>query len=142
MGAAGSYFSPDAAAAGMNVPVTFVGNICVTPTITTSSSDIIVGPTIVTDANGNVVAADGKFLSTVFFVKPDARPATGITVYADGSPLSDTFDIVIPAPDPNVPASGSGSIGGRTKRGTKVLGGLTVGSSGTLTIDTSDTDGS
>ncbi len=142
VGAAGSYFSPDAAAAGMNVPVTFVGNICVIPTITTSSSDIIVGPTIVTDANGNVVAADGKFLSTVFFVKPDARPATGITVYADGSPFSTTFDIVIPAPDPNVPASGSGSIGGRTKRGTKVLGGLTVGAGGTLTIDTGDTDGS
>ena len=38
------YFSPDAAAAGMHVPMTFVGMFCQVPTVTTSSSDIVVGP--------------------------------------------------------------------------------------------------
>ncbi|MGH7380609.1 MAG: heparin lyase I family protein [Candidatus Methylomirabilales bacterium] len=136
VGAQGSYFTPDAAAAGMNVPVTFAGDICVVPTITTSSSDIIVGPKIVTDANGTVVTENGRVMSTVFFIKPEARPGTAITVYANGQPLAHTFNIVIPSPDPN----GGGTLSGRTKRGTKVLGGLTV-PSGTLSIDTStDTD--
>ena len=135
-----NYFSPDAAAAGMHVPVTFVGNFCAgLSAVTTSSSDIIVGPSIMTDANGNVVTSLGKAVSTIFFIKPDARPATGITVSLNGTPLSQTFDIVIPTPDPNV-TSGTTTLSGRTKRGTKVLGGLTVGSGGTLTINTTDTD--
>jgi len=134
-----SYFTPDAAAAGMHVPVTFVGSFCWAPTVTTSSSDIVVGPSIVTDATGAVVTQNGTVLSTMFFVKPDARPKTGITVTVDGTTLSQTFDIVIPAPDPNLTSS-DGSISGSTKRGTKVLGGLTVGSGRTLTIDTTDTD--
>jgi hypothetical protein len=138
-GSSVSYYSPDAAAAGMHVPVTFVGSFCAVPTVTTNNSDIIVGPSIVTDATGAVVTQNGKALSTMFFVKPDARPKTGITVTVDGTPLSQTFDIVIPAPDPNLTSS-DGSISGRTKRGTKVLGGLTVGSGRTLTIDTTDTD--
>jgi len=134
-----SYFTPDAAAAGMNIPVTFVGSICQVPTVTTNSSDIIIGPVIMTDGTGAVVTALGKAASTVFFLKPNARPATGITVTVDGKLLSQTFDIVMPTPDPNV-TSGTVSLTGPTKRGTKVLGGLTV-SGGTLTIDTSDTDG-
>ena len=138
-GASVSYYSPDAAAAGINVPVTFVGSFCSAPTVTTSSTDIVVGPSIVTDATGAVVTQNGTVLSTMFFVKPDARPKTGITVTVDGTTLSQTFDIVIPAPDPNLTSS-DGSISGRTKRGTKVLGGLTVGSGRTLTIDTTDTD--
>jgi hypothetical protein len=123
----------------MHVPVTFVGSFCAVPTVTTNNSDIIVGPSIVTDATGAVVTQNGKALSTMFFLKPDARPKTGITVTVDGTTLSQTFDIVIPAPDPNLTSS-DGSISGRTKRGTKVLGGLTVGSGRTLTIDTTDTD--
>ncbi|MGH7408186.1 MAG: DUF2341 domain-containing protein [Candidatus Methylomirabilales bacterium] len=135
-----SYFSPDAAAAGLNTPVTIVGSFCAVPTVTTSSSDIIVGPTIMTDATGAVVATNGRAVSTMFFVKPDARPKTGITVSLNGTPLSQTFDIVIPSPDPNV-TSGTSSLSARTKRGTNVLGGLTVGSGATLTISTADTDG-
>jgi hypothetical protein len=131
-----SYFTPDAAAAGMNVPVTFVGSICQVPTVTTNSTDIVVGPVVMTDASGNVVTSLGKVASTVFFVKPDARPATGITVTVDGKLLNQTFDIVIPTPDP----SGGGPLSGRTKRGTTVLGGLTLGSGQTLTISTADTD--
>ncbi len=50
-----NFFSPDAAAAGMHVPVTFVGTICTVPTVTTSSSDIVVGPSILTDETGAVV---------------------------------------------------------------------------------------
>jgi hypothetical protein len=132
-----SYFTPDAAAAGMNVPVTFVGSICQVPTVTTNSTDIVVGPVVMTDASGNVVTSLGKVASTVFFVKPDARPASGITVTVDGKLLNQTFDIVIPAPDPN----GGGALSGRTTRGTTVLGGLTVGSGQTLSVNTSDTDG-
>jgi hypothetical protein len=135
------YFTPDAAAAGMNVPVTFVGNICAVPTVTTSSSDIVVGPSIVTDAAGAVVTANGRALSTVFFLKPEARPTTGITVSVDGKVLSQTFDIVIPTPDPNA-TSGTVTLSTRTDRGTTVLGGLTVGSGATLKISTSDIDGS
>jgi hypothetical protein len=132
-----SYFTPDAAAAGMNVPVTFVGSVCQVPTVTTSSTDIVVGPVVMTDATGAVVSSLGKVVSTVFFVKPDARPATGITVTVDGKLLNQTFDIVVPAPDPN----GGGALSGRTTRGTTVLGGLTVGSGQTLSVNTSDTDG-
>ncbi|MGH7410861.1 MAG: DUF2341 domain-containing protein, partial [Candidatus Methylomirabilis sp.] len=139
-GSSVSYFSPDAATAGMHVPVTFVGSFCVAPAVTTSSSDIVVGPSILTDATGAVVTQDGKVLSTMFFVKPDARPKTGITVSLDGQALSQTFDLVVPAPDPNV-TSGTSSLWGRTKRGTNVLGGLTVGSGATLTISKADTDG-
>jgi hypothetical protein len=135
-----SYFTPDAAASGMNVPVTFVGSICQVPTVTTSSTDIVVGPSIVTDSSGNVATANGTTLSTVFFVKPDARPATGITVTVDGKALTQTFDIVLPTPDPNV-TSGTYNLTSRTDRGTTVLGGLTVASGTTLTIGTSDTDG-
>jgi len=136
-----SYFTPDAAAAGMHVPVTFVGSFCgASPAVTTSSTDIVVGPSIVTDATGAVVTQNGKVLSTMFFVKPDARPKTGITVSIDGQALTQTFDLVIPAPDPNV-TSGTSSLWGRTKRGTNVLGGLTVGSGATLTISKADTDG-
>ncbi|MGH7404527.1 MAG: DUF2341 domain-containing protein [Candidatus Methylomirabilales bacterium] len=138
-GSAVSYFTPDAAAAGMNIPVTFVGSFCSAPTVTTSSADIVVGSSIVTDATGAVVTQDGKILSTMFFIKPDARPKTGITVTVDGTTLSQTFDLVIPAPDPNI-TSGTSSLWGRTKRGTNVLGGLTVGASGTLTISKADTD--
>ena len=76
-GSSVSYFSPDAAAAGMHVPVTFVGSFCAVPTVTTGSSDIIVGPSILTDATGAVVTQNGKALSTMFFVKPDARPRPG-----------------------------------------------------------------
>jgi hypothetical protein len=140
-GSSVSYYSPDAAAAGMHMPVTFVGSFCgASPTVTTSSTDIVVGPSILTDATGAVVASDGKVLSTMFFVKPDARPKTGITVTVDGTTLSQTFDLVIPAPDPNI-SSGTGTLSGRTDRGTTVLGGLTVGASGTLTISKTDSDG-
>jgi len=126
-----SYFSPDAAAAGMHVPVTFVGAFCTVPTVTTSSSDIVVGPSILTDETGAVVTQDGDALSTMFFVKPSARPATGITVSLDGDPLTQTFDLVVPSPDPNV-TSGTVSLSG----GTSVLGGLTVGAGGTLQYST------
>jgi hypothetical protein len=139
-GASVSYYSPDAAAAGMHVPVTFVGSFCTAPTVTTSSSDIVVGPSIVTDATGAVVTQNGTVLSTMFFVKPDARPKNGITVTVDGTTLSQTFDLVIPAPDPNI-SSGTGTLSGRTDRGTTVLGGLTVGASGTLSISKTDSDG-
>jgi hypothetical protein len=124
----------------MHVPVTFVGSFCAVPTVTTGSSDIIVGPSILTDATGAVVTQNGKALSTMFFVKPDARPKTGITVTVDGTTLSQTFDLVIPAPDPNI-SSGTGTLSGRTDRGTTVLGGLTVGASGTLSISKTDSDG-
>ncbi|MGI0028726.1 MAG: DUF2341 domain-containing protein, partial [Nitrososphaera sp.] len=136
-GSSVSYFTPDAAAAGMHVPVTFVGSFCATSTVTTNSSDIIVGPSIVTDETGAVVTQNGKVLTTMFFVKPDARPKTGITVSVDNQVLSQTLDLVIPGPDPNV-TSGTGTLSARSKRGTKVLGGLTVGASGTLTISKTD----
>jgi hypothetical protein len=123
----------------MNVPVTFVGSICQVPTVTTNSTDVVVGPVIMTDATGAVVTALGRAASTIFFVKPDARPVSGITVTVDGKTLNQTFDIVIPTPDPNV-TSGTVPLGNRTKRGTKVLGGLTVASGATLNISTSDTD--
>ncbi|MGH7408668.1 MAG: DUF2341 domain-containing protein [Candidatus Methylomirabilales bacterium] len=133
-------FTPDAVAAGMSVPVTFVGNVCQVPaTFTTSSSDIVIGPSIVTDATGTVVTANGTTLSTVFFIKPDARPTTGVTVTIDGKLLTQTFDIVLPTPDPNV-TLGTVSLTGRTKRGTKVLGGLTVTSGATLNMSTTDID--
>jgi hypothetical protein len=137
-----NYFTPDAAGAGMNVPVIFVGSICQVPaTFTTSSSDIVIGPSIVTDATGAVVTQNGTTLSTVFFVKPEARPATGVTVTVDGKTLSQTLDIVMPSPDPNV-TSGTVNLSSRSKRGTSVLGGLTVASGATLGISTTDTDGS
>jgi len=135
-----NFFAPDAFAPGMHVPVTFVGNFCSgSPAVTTSSSDIVVGPSILTDATGVVVASNGTVLTTMFFVKPSARPTTGVTVSVSGAPVSQTLDLVIPAPDPNITA-GTGTLSGRTKRGTKVLGGLTVGSGATLTINTADTD--
>jgi hypothetical protein len=135
-----SYFTPDAAAPGMHVPVTFVGSFCAASTVTTSSSDVIVGPSILTDATGAVVTQNGKALTTMFFVKPDARPKTGITVNVGGQALSQTLDLVIPVLDPNI-SSGTATLSGRTKHGTKVLGGLTVGAGGTLMISKIDPDG-
>ncbi len=138
-----SYFYPDAAAASMNIVVTFVGSgFLSTDTVSTSSSDIVVGPTIVTDASGTVVTTPttGSVLSTVFFIKPSAAPATGIAVTAGGTTAPHPFAIVIPSPDPNVPPAGSGILTDRTKRGTSVLGGLSVAAGGTLSIGTADTD--
>lgn len=129
-----SYFYPDAAAASMNIVVNFLGSgFLSTDTVTTSSSDIVVGPTIVTDASGAVVTAPttGSVLSTVFFfIKPSAAPATGITVTVGGTTAAYPFAIVIPSPDPNVPPAGSRTLTGRRSAGPRSSGASPSGRAG------------
>jgi len=91
-----SFFQPDAGAPGMNVAVQFIADgYTETSTVTTNSPDIVVGPTIVTDENGDVVAAGGRVLTAMFFINITAAPQT-VAVTIDGKELTRTFEIQIP----------------------------------------------
>ncbi|MBU0535627.1 MAG: hypothetical protein KKE20_01580, partial [Nanoarchaeota archaeon] len=88
------YMYPDIAAPGMNVLVTFVdlnnsvfNNSIV---ITTNSSDVTVGPVVVTNRAGNVVTTGGDALSVPFFISPTAATQT-VQISMGATALSQIF---------------------------------------------------
>ncbi|MEE8234225.1 MAG: hypothetical protein V3R41_06060, partial [Gammaproteobacteria bacterium] len=147
---AAEFMQPDAGAPGMNVAVQFFGNsFNSTQKVTTNSSDIVVGPTIVTDEKGDVVTAGGRILTTMFFINVTAG-VQNVTVSIDGVAVIPKFQIIIPSEDsgdftgqgagPHLLGNGVGRNGIRTAGGTIVLNHLIVPAGTTVTVDTSDTN--
>jgi len=148
-----AFMQPDAAAPGMNINVQFFGTgYDDSTTITTSSSDIVVGPTIVTDKTGDSTTTNGQVLTTIFFINASATPGP-VTVFIDSSALFRTFEIVdttgnfIGTGDYSVAAPGlytlgndQGINGNRTIGGTIVLDSLIVPTGITLNINIADID--
>jgi len=144
---------PDAGVPGMNLVVQFIGDLFnKTSTVTTSSSDIKVGPITVTDVNGDVVTTGGNVLTTVFFIDPSASPQT-VTVTIDGVALPRTFEIIpitgtlvgsgdySSAPGGTYTlGDGGGNNGNRTKGGVIILDELDVPVGITLNINVTDLD--
>jgi len=94
----GDFIQPDAGAPGMKLAVQFIGGTYSdTNLVTTDSSDIVVGPVVVTNEAGNNVTSGGRVLTTTFFINKTAAPQT-VQVSIDGSTLDRTFEIVIPTP--------------------------------------------
>jgi len=144
---------PDAAAPGMNINVQIFGTgFDDSTTITTSSSDIVVGPSIVTDETGDSTTTNGKVLTTVFFINATATPGP-VTVFIDSSALFRTFEIVdttgnfvgtgdysAAAPGTYTLGNDQGINGNRTIGGTIVLDSLIVPNGITLNINVVDID--
>jgi len=139
----------------MNVQVQFIGggNYNSTDVVSTNSSDIVVGPVVVTDFSGDVVSTNGKVLSTVFFINVTASPqAVNVTVGGDN--LNRLFEIVdtsgtfIGTGDYSGQSGtftlgdDSGVNGNRTIGGTIVLDSLLVPSGVTLNVNVTDLDAS
>jgi len=108
--AAQTILQPDAAPPGAGVVVSLIaanGGFSGSEIITTSCpSEIIVGPTWLSDGAGNTSAPIANaVLSTVFFILENAPPQD-CTVSIDGTPLAATgaidnvFSIVLPRPSP------------------------------------------
>ncbi|MBI2102074.1 hypothetical protein HYT53_05690 [Candidatus Woesearchaeota archaeon] len=140
---------PDAGAPGMNLVVHMVGtgfapNDAVT---TNSSGNITVGPIIVTDADGNYVTTNGRVLTTVFYIHPNATQQD-VQVNVSGIRLPSVFKIISPVRDSgNFTGKTSGVFGigdtkngTRTARGTIVLDSLIIPAGVTVNISMSDTD--
>jgi len=87
---------PDAGAPGMNLEIQFIGTgFGSGTTVTTDSSDIVVGPVLAYDQSGDVVTSGGSVLKTIFFIDPFASAQT-VEVSIDGGTLTRTFEIQIP----------------------------------------------
>jgi len=155
-----SYLFPDAAAPGMSVvvdavaPVRKLGafggdgfrrdTVIMEVADPANASRMIFGP--------SVMSWDGRLVSTVAFIPPDAAagPVPVRIRINDGRPdvtsNIDTFFIVRPPANPGrlegggVIGSEQLGLGRRSKRGVLVVDSLILGS-GTFTIDTTDTDG-
>jgi hypothetical protein len=122
--------------------------------VTTSCSDILVGPVYLSDGVGNpgnpVV---GAVLSTVFFVSPSASYAD-CTIYVDGRPLSANAGIdnlfhiraALPAPTDGGSGDADGTVNGeillaatdRSDGGTLVIQSLNLPTGTILRADDSD----
>ncbi|MBK9367060.1 MAG: hypothetical protein IPN01_12190 [Deltaproteobacteria bacterium] len=81
-----------------------VGGFTGSETITTSCADVVVGPSVVSDGDGNPSAPKTKaVLSTVFFIDADAIDAdctvsvNGVALTASGG-VDNVFSIVTPLP--------------------------------------------
>jgi len=137
------FMQPDAGAPGMNLAVQFIGDaLSESAIITTNSSDIVVGPNLVTDANGDKVTSGGNVLTTIFFISQTASAQT-VEISYNGQALTRTFEIVIPAANsgdftgqgagPHPLGNGDGRNGTRTVGGTIVLESLLI-PTGVVTI--------
>jgi MYXO-CTERM domain-containing protein len=154
------FLQVDAGAPGMAVQVSVlrdVGGFTGSEVVTTSCSDIIVGPVAVLDRSADpATPLTGSLLQTVFFI--DSAASTGeCTVSIDGTALGalstgidNDFSIVTPE---SAPVDGStndadGTVDGvitlssslRSDGGTLVLDGLDIPAGETLVFDTSDPD--
>jgi hypothetical protein len=157
-----TYMYPDAGAPGMNLNVNFIGrNFRNSTEITTSSSDITVGPLVISDETGNKAAFNyinensniGNVTSTVFFIDPQAADQT-VDIFMDGQQLKTQFEIVTPTAGDGDFSQGVGvcgaapyQLGGggacegtRTINGTIVLDELNIPTGVTVTVDVSDLD--
>jgi len=132
----------------MNLQVQFYGsNFNNTDVITTNSSDIAVGPVIVTDAAGDLVAAGGVVLSTTFFINATAS-AQNVEITFGTVALSRTFEIIIPGANsgdyigqgagPHSLGDGIGRNGDRTIGGTIVLENLLIPVGTIVNVTTTD----
>jgi hypothetical protein len=143
---------PDAAAPGMNIAVQIVGNgFSNTDVVTTNSSKIVLGPTIVTNAAGTKVSTGGVVMQTTLFINATATPGA-VEILINGVPLRYPFNII----DRSNKFVNTGDYtgqagtftlgddlfrnGNRTLAGTIVLDSLLVPTAVTLLIDTSDID--
>ena len=157
---AADFLQVDAAAPGMAVQVNSLrdtGGFTGAEVVTTSCSDIVVGPTVALDRGADPTGPiTGAVLSTVFFVDESASPAS-CTVYLDGSALSafnagidNLFSIMEPlsAPTDGGSMDMDGAADGvitlssslRTDGGTLLLESLDIPAGETLLFDTSDPD--
>jgi len=141
---------PDAGAPGMNLAIQFIGNnFASTTAVTTNSTDIVVGPVLAYDTNGDVVTSGGVVLKTIFFISPTATAQT-VEVTLGISTLTRTFEILVPAGNsgdfigqgagPFALGDGAGRNGDRSTDGTIVLENLLIPAGTTVTVDTTDTD--
>jgi hypothetical protein len=148
----GDLVQPNSAASGMKIAVQVVGNeYSDTDVVTTNSSDIVVGPIIVTNEAGDEVATGGKVLTTMLFINETATPGP-VEIRINGNPATYTFTII--DRDDNFIGTGNytglsgtytlgdntGINGNRTLAGTIVLDELIVPPLVTLLIDVSDID--
>ncbi len=138
---------PDIGAPGMELAVQFVGSdFKSTDTVTTNSSDIVVGPVVVTDTSGNVASTGARTLTTTFFISDNAGEQD-VEISIRGETLTNKFRIETPiANSGNFTGStgtvtiGDGKNGTRTFGGTILLDYLIVPSGVNVVIDISDPD--
>jgi len=147
----GDFIQPDAGAPGMKLAVQFIGGTySATDVITTDSSDIVVGPVIVTNTAGNNVTSGGSVLTTIFFINSTAN-AQSVEVFINGDLLERTFEIVIPTPGSgdftgestawtHSLGNGDGKNGTRTVGGTIVLDSLIIPALVTVNVTAFDID--
>jgi len=146
----GDLMQPDAGAPGMKLAVQLIGGTYSdTDVITTDSSDIVIGPVVVTDSTGAPVSSGGTVLTTTFFINNTAA-AQSVEVSINGNSLVRTFEIVIPEANsgdftgqgagPHPLGNGVGRNGTRTVGGTIVLESLIVPTGVNLIVTTSDID--
>jgi len=146
-----TFIQPDAGAPGMKLAIQFIGGTySATDVITTDSSDIVVGPVVVTNEAGNNVTSGGRVLTTTFFINSTATAQT-VQVTVDGKTLLRTFEIVIPAANSgnftgqsttitHPLGNGNGLNGTRTVGGTIVLDSLIVPAGVTVNVTATDID--
>lgn len=147
-----TYMHPDMAAPGMNVAIEFVGrNFRNTTTITTSSSDITVGPHIVSNATGGMHDL-GNVTTAMFFINPQAANEE-VNIFLDGIKIKPILNITTPlagsgdygSVGPGTYTLGDGSsLGGgkRSQNGTILLEQLIIPSGTTVNIDVLDLNAS
>src|SRR3989304_8333739 len=144
-----AYIIPDSAAPGMNLAIQFVGrNFRNVTEITTNSSDVIVGPHIITNADGNTVDI-GNVTKATFFVNATAANQM-VAIFMDGQKIKSHLNITTPDPlsgdftgqgaGPFILGAGGLRTGTRTLNGTILLSNLIVPAAATVRIDTTDLD--
>ena len=156
---AAELLQPDAGPPGAAVVVhilSSVGGFTGSETITTDCAEVVVGPSVVSDGDGNPSAPKTTaVLSTVFFIDADAIDAdctvsvNGVALTASGG-VDNVFSIVTPLPAPVDGGVGDadGAADGvltldstlRTDGGVLVLEELDVPATVTLMVDTDDPD--
>jgi len=147
----GILMQPDAGAPGMNLEIQFIGETYSSSTsVTTNSSDIVVGPSLAYDQNGDVVTSGGSVLKTIFFISPTASAQT-VEVTVGTSTITHTFEIQIPTANSGDFTGQSTTIthplgndigrnGTRTVGGTIVLESLIIPAGVTVNVTTTDID--
>ncbi|MGH9909277.1 MAG: hypothetical protein ACRD32_01420, partial [Nitrososphaerales archaeon] len=85
---------PDAAVPGMNIAVQIIGSkFSDTDVVTTNSSQIVVGPIVVSNSNGAKVASGGTVMQTTLFINGTATPGP-VEVLINNVPIRYPFNIV------------------------------------------------
>src|SRR3972149_6586892 len=85
---------PDAAVPGINIAVQIIGSgFTDADVVTTNSSDIVVGPIIVSNSNGAKVSSGGTLMQTTLFINGTATPGA-VEILINGVPLRYPFNII------------------------------------------------